>query len=310
MLTTTLLGVPAARGLFHRALVLSGGARNVHTPDQGAEAARRLLDALGVTADRLPGLPVRALREGAAKVVAGAGDAVLRGDDFRPVVDGEVLPRAPLAAVAQGEARGIPLWVSHVRHEMDIFTGPPAAPCLPGTDAAGRARLGEERWAALGRSYAAAAADAAADVDAEPGRDPHLDLLDDVMWWLPALRLAEAQHTAGGQVWFSRFDHTPGLPPYDRLGPTHGADNRCLWGGPPAFNNLPGLPPAPPMGPADLAVAEQVQGAVLSFVRGESPDWPAYEPQGRATRIFRDPPRVVHDPHRERRLLWRDLPEV
>jgi carboxylesterase type B len=51
-------------------------------------------------------------------------------------------------------------------------------------------------------------------------------------------------------------------------------------------------------------------GAVLSFVRGEAPDWPAYEPQGRATRIFRDPPRVVRDPNRERRLLREDLPEV
>ncbi|WP_329310409.1 carboxylesterase/lipase family protein [Streptomyces sp. NBC_01262] len=313
MLTSTLLAVPAARGLFHRALVLSGSARNVHSRGQGEEAARRLRAALGApgapgtTPEELTGLPVQALREAAAQVVAGAGDAVLRGDDFRPVVDGDVLPRAPLAAVADGEARGIPLWIGHVRHEMDIFLGDPGSgtppvPLVPGTDAAGRDRLGEERWAALGEAYAASG---------EPGRDPHLDLLDDAMWWLPAIRLAEAQHAAGGQVWFSRFDHTPGMPPYDRLGPTHGADNRCLWGSSPVFNNLPGLPPAPPMGPADLAVTGQLQAAVLGFVRGEAPDWPAYEPGGdRATRIFQDPARVEHDPRRERRLLWRDLPEV
>jgi carboxylesterase type B len=54
-----------------------------------------------------------------------------------------------------------------------------------------------------------------------------------------------------------------------------------------------------------------LQEAVLGFVRGEAPDWPAYEPGGdRATRIFQDPARVENDPRRERRLLWRDLPEV
>jgi para-nitrobenzyl esterase len=199
-------------------------------------------------------------------------------------------------------------------------------PLVPGTDAAGRDRLGNQRWATLRVAYAATSASAASasasaaaatatatasDAYAEPGRDPHLDLLDDAMWRLPAIRLAEAQHGAGGQVWFSRFDHTPGLPPYDRLGPTHGADNRLLWGAPPTFNNLPGLAPAPPMGAADLAVTEQLQGAVLGFVRGEEMGWPPYVPgQGRATRIFQNPPRIEHDPLRERRLLWADLPDV
>lgn len=34
------------------------------------------------------------------------------------------------------------------------------------------------------------------------GRDPQVDLLDDTMWLIPAIRLAETQHSAGGQVWF------------------------------------------------------------------------------------------------------------
>ncbi|MGA5508168.1 carboxylesterase/lipase family protein [Streptomyces umbrinus] len=306
MLTTTLLAVPAARGLFHRALVLSGAARNVHTPDHNAEVIDRLLTALDTTADRLADVPVRALRDAAAHVVATAGDEVLRGDGFCPVVDGAVLPRPPLAAVSSGEARHLPVWISHVSHEMDIFLGPPPAPVLAGTDAAGRAVIGEETWATLSHAYAAVA---------EADRDPQLDLLDDTMWLIPAIRLAEAQHAAGGQVWFSRFDHVPGLPPYDRLGATHGADNRCLWARPPAFNNLAGLPPAPPMSAADLAVTATLHRAVRAFLHTGAPgglpddlDWPRYEPRDRATVILDDRPRIVYDPRRERRLLWADLP--
>ncbi|MFE2427477.1 carboxylesterase/lipase family protein [Streptomyces sp. NPDC059373] len=307
MLTTTLLAVPAARGLFHQALVLSGAARNVHTPEQSAEVTHRLLTALDVSADGLADVPVQALRAAAAHVVAGAGDAVLRGDGYCPVVDGAVLPRPPLAAVASGEARHLPVWISHVSHEMDIFLGPPAAPVLAGTDAAGQVALGEQRWAELREAYTPLA---------EAGRDPQLDLLDDTMWLIPAIRLAEAQHAAGGQVWFSRFDHVPGLPPYDRLGATHGADNRCLWARPPAFNNLVGLPPAPPMRPADLTVTATLHRAVRSFLHASAPGglpdglhWPRYEPQDRATAILDDPPRIEYDPRRERRLLWAKLPE-
>lgn len=307
MLTTTLLAVPAARGLFHQTLVLSGAARNVHTPEQNAEATRRLLSALQVTAgrtaaDRLAEVPVAELRTAAAQVVATAGDDVLRGDVYCPVVDGTLLPRAPLTAVADAEARHIPLWVSHVSHEMDIFLGPPAAAIIVGTDAAGRAALGDRDWTALEQTYTALS---------EDGRDPKLDLLDDAMWQIPAIRLAEAQHSAGGQVWFSRFDHVPGLPPYDRLGATHGADNRCLWARPPAFNNLPGLPPSPRMGPADLAVTATLHRAVRTFLHTGAPGgtpWPCYQPQDRATAILDARPRIEHDPRVKRRLLWADLP--
>ena len=67
------------------------------------------------------------------------------------------------------------------------------------------------------------------------------------MWVRPAVELAEAQAAAGGRAWLSRFDHAPGLTPYDALGPTHGADNACLWAPPPRFVERPLL--ARPGGP-------------------------------------------------------------
>jgi para-nitrobenzyl esterase len=314
MLTTTLLGTPAARGLFHQAVALSGAARHVYTAEQGAEVTRRLLAFLHIPqerADRLLHLPLAALGAATAAVVAGAGDATLRGDSFQPVVDGALLPQSPLAAVASGAARHIPLWVGTCRHEMDLFARVPPgrepAPCVPGTEAAARAELGEAGWARVRQEYADTA---------EPGRDPDLDLLADIMWWLPAVRLAEAQHTAGGRVWFSRTDHAPAVPPYDLLGPTHGADNRCLWADAERLHQLAHFGPAPLMGTDDRAVADLLQRSVLTFTRTGVPGgdglrdglvWPTYSPGDRATLIIQADPRIRFDPRRQRRLIWQDL---
>ena len=75
------------------------------------------------------------------------------------------------------------------------------------------------------------------------------------MWVRPVWELAEAQVAAGGRAWVSRWDHAPDLPPYDRLGPTHGADDASLWAHPPRFVERPLLAgPAGDMTDADLAV--------------------------------------------------------
>jgi para-nitrobenzyl esterase len=186
------------------------------------------------------------------------------------------------------------------------FAGPAHHPCLAGSEAALRARLDDSSRTALEKHYAATA---------EPDRESGIDLLSDVMWWLPQVRLAETQMAAGGRVWFSRTDHAAGLPPYERLGPAHGSDTRCLWDGD-RFQQRPELPQAPVMRPSDLAVAAVLQRAVLSLARtgapadGRLPHWPAYDLRSRSTLIAQDPPRLEHDPRRERRLAWCGLPEV
>ncbi|MCA0964935.1 carboxylesterase family protein [Salipiger bermudensis] len=48
---STLLGVPSAQGLFHRAIVQSGPLTRFQTADEADEVARRMLEALGISAD-------------------------------------------------------------------------------------------------------------------------------------------------------------------------------------------------------------------------------------------------------------------
>jgi len=167
-------------------------------------------------------------------------------------------------------------------------------------------RLGDAAFDRLLDLYAGTAA---------AGEDPLQALLTDEMWVRPVWQMAEAQSAAGGRVWLSRFDHAPSLPPFDVLGPTHGADNACLWARPPLFVARPLLQrPAGPMTPADLAVTDALQAAVLATVTDGSPagggpaGWRPYEPAEGCTAVFDTVSRVVPDPSGERRRAWSVVP--
>jgi para-nitrobenzyl esterase len=149
---------------------------------------------------------------------------------------------------------------------------------------------------------------------ARPGEDPLRSLLTDEMWLEPVRQLALAQTAAGGRAWLSRWDHAPSLPPFDELGPTHGADNACLWAAPPRFVERPLLArPGGSMSPADRTVTEALHEAVLSMARTGSPaagllaGWPTHAPDAHCTAVFDAVPRVLADPAAQRRRAWAEL---
>ena len=143
---------------------------------------------------------------------------------------------------------------------------------------------------------------------ARAGEDPLQALLTDEMWVRPVREMAEAQTAAGGRAWLSRFDATPSLSPFDVLGPSHGADNACLWARPPQFLERPLLQrPGGLMSPADLAVTEALQAAVLRMVTEGTPGWTPYDAVERATALFDVGTRVRSDPSLERRRAWESV---
>jgi len=187
------------------------------------------------------------------------------------------------------------LWFGSCRDEMAGFlAGGTEVPT-----AAAQARLGEVAFDRLFEVYRRTAG---------AGEDPLQALLTDEMWVRPVENLAEAHARAGGRAWLSRFDATPSLPPFDVLGPSHGADNACLWARPPRFVERPLLRrPGGDMTPADLAVTEALQAAVLSTVTGGTPGWRQYDADERATALFDVATRVQYDPSAERRRAWAEI---
>ncbi len=115
MKVTTLLAMPGALGLFHRAIVQSGPYLRATSPERAAQAAVALLGELGASsvAD-LQALPF--------EHIVGAQEAAGRaGHVFAPVVDGAVLPRHPYDPDAPPTAVGIPLLIGTNRDEMTLF---------------------------------------------------------------------------------------------------------------------------------------------------------------------------------------------
>src|SRR5207245_10712987 len=108
MSVADLLAAPAARGLFHKAIAQSGppSAMSMKAAEQ---VTATVLAETGVgRPETLRTVPVDALLDAQAAVVAQRGAA---GLPLTPVVDGVTLPAEPHEAIADGCAADIPLLI-------------------------------------------------------------------------------------------------------------------------------------------------------------------------------------------------------
>jgi para-nitrobenzyl esterase len=270
-------------------------------PAETVDVAARVLARLGLHRTDVAALrevPAQAVAEAAAAVARSSRRQRLGGVVFGAALDGRLVPAQPIDVLASGALRDTALWFGSCRDEMTMFL-------QGGSDdaaAVARARIGDAAFEDLLAVYRDTA---------RHGEDPLQALLTDEMWVRPTWEMAEAQAAAGGRAWLSRFDHAPALPPFDVLGPTHGADNACLWADPPRFVERPLLGrPGGPMGEEDLTVTAALLDSVLGVVRDGSPatgvlaDWQPYEPVDRCTALFDARPVLRSDPDSDRHRAW------
>src|ERR1700722_4955850 len=112
---STLLGMPAARGLYHRAAVQSGSWVS-HVPRQAtAQVAEGFIQKLGLTRtsiDQIQYLPWTQLL---------AAQTAIGGHAFAPVPDGTHIPANPLAAEVMSLSDQVPLIVSTTLDDAGLF---------------------------------------------------------------------------------------------------------------------------------------------------------------------------------------------
>ena len=122
----SLLAMPAAQGLFHRAAVQSGASLRMREPAEGREVADRLAAALGLPgASRAALLAVEPERlVAAATEAARAGPSRAPGfpNAFTPVVDGTVIPAHPFDPVAPAISAHVPLLIGYNNTEATYFS--------------------------------------------------------------------------------------------------------------------------------------------------------------------------------------------
>jgi para-nitrobenzyl esterase len=294
----TLLAMPAARGLFTKAIAQSGTALGFGGRDAAAAVSARYLERLGIPDadhDALLAVDVETMLR--AQGSRGA---------LRPVVDGDSLPEPPMDAVRDGVASAIPLLVGTARDEQKLYVRPDRDPI---DDA--------ELERQVGASIPRRAADRAGEVvavyrasRAERGLPAtNLDVIDAVItasrFRVPALRLAERQRAHQDRTFVYQVDwESPARR--GALGACHGIEIPFVFGtlGRTGDDRMSGS------GPDAERLRDQMMDAWIAFARTGSPqhpgigDWPAYDTTARPTMVFGQESGVVDTPFEEERQLW------
>src|SRR5690606_9418537 len=115
---TTLMAMPAARGLFRRAIPQSGAGVAVLGPETAERVSHRLLRRLEVRPEDLATMPLETLLSAQRDICdqsynchdfARDGSVTMLGVAFQPVIDGITLPEHPERAAAHGRTAPVPL---------------------------------------------------------------------------------------------------------------------------------------------------------------------------------------------------------
>ena len=293
---STLMTMPAARGLFHRAAVQSGpGLRSRVAAGQATELAKQVVADLATdtsSVQELQSVPADKLLGFQAKLGRRAMFS------FSPVIDDVDLPEHPGDAIKNGTAVDVPLIIGCNRDEATLFlameSGLDALTVLDGDHVPPRLESLGEHASPIIETYRRTRPDASP-------RDLLVAIETDRMMRIPSIELAERK-LAGGKapVFMYLFCWAAGP-----LGSAHGYEIPFV------FDNA-----RPPVMPESLGrgnLAAQMSDAWIAFARNGAPDhpgithWPAYSLQDRATMIFdRDVACVQNDPSGDERAAWQD----
>ncbi|QDQ97002.1 carboxylesterase/lipase family protein [Tomitella fengzijianii] len=294
----SLMSSPHAEGLFNRSISQSADAGVCYGRERSQRWARIFLDELGAE----DGREVQALEAAGVRHLGKAGLSFMRRaleDEpgtlgYAPVVDGDVLPMAPLDAFVEGKTHRVPMIIGTNRREGALFRkfGDEGMPLT--TD---RVDLLFENTEPQLRERVLAA------YPSYPSDGALTALCGDAMFWKPSLDCADG-HAQTAPTYCYRYDYAPRLMDTLGLGATHATELVPVFGlGETTFGkSMTALG-----GARDLrGVSRRMQGHWLRFAREGAPmdTWPRYDAHERRTMIFDRRDRVVSDPRRERREAW------
>jgi para-nitrobenzyl esterase len=305
---TTLLGMPSAQGLVHRASAQSGGGGNPPSAEQSRELTKRLVAELGVKdMAALQKIDWARLNVAGNAVVAAmnpppgaaAGPIPPPGSAPRvgwgPTVDGRVVTMRSFFEGAPAISRGVPMLIGSVSEEGNRMSSRPT----------------EAEWVAtLTKSYgdAKAAAIVAALKRAYPNKSVRtlsymcsggglngLGIRNNVT------RMATMKHEQKGApvfAWYFRWQS----PMLEDAGAWHTAELAFC------FDNTARCAQGTGNGPEAQALAKKMATAWANFARTGNPSqpglpWTAFTPDRCATMVFDDACRMVDDPDGEARKL-------
>lgn len=300
-----LLGMPSAKGLYHKAIIQSGAGLNA-TPRPYAQAlGGALIEELGVKPGDVATLAAvdtqkifDSQKAAIDKAATLAPNGFLTGG-FNPSIDGKELPRGPFTPEAAAMAANIPLMIGTNKDEGTMFAMGDAS-LASATDASFEAAVrkaypkqSDKLVPALRSTY--------------PGYSP-ADLIVAMngsrMFWVDSVTLAERKLRQGSPVWMYRMDYE--LPTMGgRLKAGHATELSYVFG---TYDNIRDFVGK---GPNPARMSAQMHPAWVAFAKTGNPQhpgippWPTYDLEKRQTMIFNLESRVESDPHAQLRQLMR-----
>jgi para-nitrobenzyl esterase len=301
----TLLSMPPARALFHRAIVQSGPLPHVNTRARAAQIAHTLLSELGLdaaTLARLEEVPCARLAEAARATEAKMlGARVLDGTMgcWQPVLDDRVLPHHPGDAASHALFADVPLMIGTTKDELAMHFS-----LLPNFGSLSLEEAGQICALVTGAPMDDALAFYRA---AQPDESPSFlmaNVLSDLGAWYPTVRLAEDRAARTTVYHYMLAWETPVMD--GRFRSPHVLDIPLV------FANVDTMRKFLGDGPHPQRVADQMSETWLAFARNGRPDnatippWPAYRRCQRASMVFDVDSAVIDDIKAPLRRFWRD----
>ncbi len=301
----TLMVMPAAAGLFHRAVTMSGQQVTASGPLNATRRAEVWLEALGLTPDRMDEvrtMPVERLIE-----ASGATDPLLGGAlYFGPVLDGRSLTRHPFWPDAPAQSAAIPMMIGNTREETLAFLG---------NDPANVGLTWDELPARL--TPAQMRIDVAPEEVTAWYRREHPETSPDQVLirattaarsWRAAVIEAEMRAAQGSPAFVYQLDWASRLP-NGRTGAYHTSDIPLM------LDNV-AAEGSGAVGPGAQAMADRMSDALLAFARTGDPNhsglprWTPYSLERRETIVMDLPPRMENDPRGDERRFFGRIPYI
>jgi para-nitrobenzyl esterase len=301
-----LLNIPAARGLFHKAIIESAVGEMARPLDMSVEIAQEFLRTVEVCANditAISSLPIEKMIRAQQKVAAKLGQG---GAPVIPVADGVVMPQMPLSSLEAGRGLKIPTLVGSNLEEDKLFAM--MTPRVYKIDEEGLrvtasrfvAQKDVERLIDTYRKARASRGEPITPFEIYSAMSTH------VMFRKTAIRIAEAQckHAAGGYNYLFCWK-SPAAG--GRLGACHALEVGFVFGNHDA--TFCGI------GPEADQLSRGMQDAWISFARTGNPscttlgEWPQYC-DGRASMIFDRNSRVDKAAYEDERHVWDTMEEL
>jgi para-nitrobenzyl esterase len=296
---SSLMAMPAAKGLFHRAIVQSGAAVKGLSREAATRTAEAYMGRLNLKPGQVEELQKLPFEQLMAATTPGSTPPL----NFAPVVDGRTLPTDPFDPAAPELSAQVPLLIGSVETEVTFF---PRQVLDPIDGDSLNARLKQTLPGASATQLEQLLTAYRAGRPAASNTDLYLIIASDVF---RGGVVTEAERKAAqGKAPVYHYYFTWRSPVREgKLRSFHTLEIPFV------FDNVDAAQAMTGTGPDRHPLATRMASAWTAFARTgnpacpQLPPWPAFDAKQRATMIFDNTCQVVNDPHGEEQRLLRQI---